>query len=136
MPSKDTAGSNATETSDWSSIWEAVSRLAATQESFGGIERLPSIRDSATPLIRTTSAGPGQTTDMDHEHLAEAMAEIEKASALLRRSEPALEVGQPGLPAAADGRAYWSVWLLIATIWISATLVVASAAAAIIYVLG
>jgi hypothetical protein len=35
-----------------------------------------------------------------------------------------------------EGRNYWSVWILIGAIWISATFVVASATGAILYLLG
>jgi hypothetical protein len=36
----------------------------------------------------------------------------------------------------AHTRSYWSVWILIGAIWISATFVVATAAGAILYILG
>ena len=63
-----------------------------------------------------------------------AVAEIEKASAALRQAEPGLEVGVPdALPR--RGR-YWSIWLLIGGVWISATLVVAGATGAILYLFG
>jgi len=74
--------------------------------------------------LRSASMTP--ITAMDQEHLSGAIAEIEKASVLLRRSEPSLEVGLPSEPAGAERRAYWSVWILIGTIWILAILVVAS----------
>jgi hypothetical protein len=74
-------------------------------------------------------------TPVEHAHLSGAIAEIEKASALLRKSEPSLEIGLPRQPAGSERRAYWSVWILIGTIWISAILVVASAADAMIYLL-
>jgi hypothetical protein len=77
-----------------------------------------------------------QIMAIDHDQLARAVAEIEKASAMLRRSEPALEVGLPSSPIRSEGRNYWSVWILIGTIWISATFVVASATGAILYLLG
>ena len=141
MPGKDTMGSNSTEKSDWSSAWQAVSRLAAAQ---GGLQSVTP--PHSLPLVEESATGQwtGQDDDasvrhmpvMDHEHLTGAIAEIEKASALLRRSEPALEAGLPSLPTGAEGRTYWSVWILIGTIWISATLVVASAAGAILFVLG
>jgi hypothetical protein len=134
MPGKDTVGSNSTEKSDWSSAWRAVSRLAATQDT------LESVTPPHSPAGQWTksdddAASARHVPVIDHD-LTGAIAEIEKASALLRRSEPALEVGLPSLPISTEGRSYWSVWVLIGTIWISATLVVASAAGAILYVLG
>jgi hypothetical protein len=64
------------------------------------------------------------------------LREIEKASAALRRSEPALKIGLSSSPARSEERNYWSVWILIGAIWITATLAVASATAAIAYLLG
>ncbi len=78
-----------------------------------------------------------QIIALDREQqLAGAIAEIEKASAVLRRSEPALEPGLPSTSGHSEGRSYWSLWILIGSIWISATLVVASATGAILYLLG
>ena len=65
-----------------------------------------------------------------------AVAEIEQASAMLQRSEPALEAGIPSSPVRIERRNYWSVWILIGAIWMSAALVVASATGAILYLLG
>ncbi len=48
-----------------------------------------------------------------------------------------LEHRPPGATGAtAIGRSYWSVWILIGAIWISATVVVATATGAILYILG
>jgi hypothetical protein len=71
---------------------------------------------------------------MDPDQLARAVAEIEKASAALREAEPGLEVGLPNAPS--HRRKYWSIWLLIGAVWISATLVVAGATGAILYLFG
>jgi hypothetical protein len=142
MPSDDTIGSNSAERSDWSSAWEAVSRLAATRQSLQGAEQphhSPFIQESANGQWtgqNSAAASVKHIMAIDHDQLAGAVAEIEKASALLRRSEPALEVGLPSSPARTEARNYWSVWILIGAIWISATLVVASATGAILYLLG
>jgi hypothetical protein len=103
--------------------------------SFGRVRTLPVV---STPFRYGAAypcriALPARCTDHD---LTGAIAEIKKASTLLRRPEPAIEVGRPSLPIGTKGRSYWSVWVLIGTIWISATLVVASAAGAILYELG
>ena len=50
--------------------------------------------------------------------------------------EPALEVWSPDLVKRSEKRKYLSVWILIGGIWISATLVVAGATGAILYLLG
>jgi hypothetical protein len=71
---------------------------------------------------------------IDPDQLARAVAEIEKASAALREAEPGLEVGLPDAPS--HRRKYWSIWLLVGAVWISATLVVAGATGAILYVFG
>ena len=134
MPGEDTMGSNSTEKSDWSSAWRAVSRLAATQDTFESVTPLHSPAGQWTKS--DDDAASARHVPVTDHALTGAIAEIEKASELLRRSEPALEVGLPSLPSATEGRSYWSVWILIGTIWISATLVVASAAGAILYVLG
>jgi hypothetical protein len=81
-----------------------------------------------------TSAMP--TGTIENDQLAGALAEIEEASAALRRSEPLLEHRLPAPPARSNPRRYWSVWILIGGIWISATVVVATAAGAILYILG
>src|SRR6516165_702928 len=107
MPGKDTMGSNSTEKSDWSSAWRAVSRLAATQDTFESVTPLHSPAGQWTKSDDdAASARHVPVTDHD---LTGAIAEIEKASELLRRSEPALEVGLPSLPSATEGRSYWSV---------------------------
>jgi hypothetical protein len=147
MPSNDNFGLSSAARSDWSSAWEAVSRLAATRESLNGADQ-----PHHSPLMQSSANGQGPNGHglgqnfaaasvqhimaLDHDQLASAVAEIEKASAMLRRSEPALEVGVPSSPARIEGRNYWSVWILIGAIWISATFVVASATGAILYLLG
>jgi hypothetical protein len=93
------------------------------------------LTQSASEQQERRSASMTGVAPVEHEHLSGAIAEIEKASALLRKSEPSLEIGLPSQPAGAERRAYWSVWILIGTIWISAILVVASAAGAMIYLL-
>src|SRR5262245_26524483 len=118
MPTNDALGAKSAGRSDWSNAFEAVSRLAAAREaSLHDVEQ--ERRSGATDrraAARATARG------IDPDQIARAVAEIEKASAALRRSDPALEVG---LPAPAPGGArkrYLSVWVLIAGIWTSAML--------------
>src|ERR1700730_15349506 len=142
MPSNNNTGLNSTERSNWSSVWEAVSRLAATREPLEDVDQ-----PHHSPVVQEASTGQGTAQNsaaaavkhvmaIDHDQFARAVAEIEKASAVLRRSEPALEVGLASAPVRSDGRNYRSVWILIGAIWISATLVVAGATGAILYLLG
>jgi hypothetical protein len=141
MSSKDSIGSKRADRMDWSSAWEAVSRLAATRESLRAVDQpyhALLIEESAIGQRagQVSDADSAKPTTADHDQVAGAVAEIEKASAVLRRSEPALELGFPSAPARTEARNYWSVWILIGAIWISATLVVASATGAILYLLG
>jgi hypothetical protein len=142
MPNNDALGAKPTDRSDWSDAFEAVSRLAAAREATmdgiktedrrGAAVREPTSRRGATS--GTVAGTPKQGIDPDQ--LARAVAEIEKASAALRRSEPTLEVGLPAATRIGTRKKYLSVWILIGSIWISATLVVAGATAGILYVMG
>jgi hypothetical protein len=137
MATNDALGAKSADKSHWSDAFEAVSRLAAAREApMHDVER---DRRSATSDRRATTAGAAEhatTQGIDPNQLARAVAEIEKASAALRRSEPALEVGLPAPARSGTRKRYLSVWILIAGIWTSAMLVVAGAAAGILYVLG
>jgi hypothetical protein len=156
MPKKNAIGSRPTDRSDWNDAWEIVSRLAAAREAtLHEIE--PDRRASPVPeATRAASnsdasadaapadagpadAGPVEVAQkaiepVDQEQLAHAVAEIEKASAALRQAEPELEAGVPDAPT--RKRKYWSVWILIGGVWLSATLVVAGATGAILFLFG
>ncbi len=138
MPNNDALGSRPADRSDWSSAWEAVSRLAAARETaLHEIGRDRRAGGGAPQPARSASAAAvSAKQDLDPDQLAIAVAEIEQASAALRRSEPALEVWSPDLAKRSEKRKYLSVWILIGGIWISATLVVAGATGAILYLLG
>jgi hypothetical protein len=158
---EDAPGSKRADRSDWSNAWEVVARLAAARETtlraLGQDRRKAPIRDAkrnaaAAPKPDATSAkeptkksikeptkpasdqATAEIPPMDPDQLARAVAEIEKASAALREAEPGLEVGLPSAPS--HRRKYWSIWLLIGAVWISATLVVAGATGAILYLFG
>ncbi len=64
----------------------------------------------------------------EREQLARDIAEIERASAALRKAEPALETWRT--PPAAIRKPH-SVWLIVGTLWISTALVTLGAAVAI-----
>jgi hypothetical protein len=142
MRKKDAIGSRPTDRSDWNNAWEIVSRLAAAREAtLHGIEpeierdrRAPPLPDAAHSTSKSAAAPAAATEPVDQDQLAHAVAEIEKASAALRETEPGLEAGLPDAPTRT--RKYWSVWILIGGVWLSATLVVAGATGAILYLFG
>jgi hypothetical protein len=141
MQNNDAAGSKAVERSDWSDAFEAVSRLAAARElALQEIRRDQpdaSSREPANerPVTSLAAAPDEQVASLDPDQLARAVAEIEKASAVLREADPGLEVWSPNAPTSSVKRKYWSIWLMIGAIWIMATLVVAGATGAILYLL-
>ena len=66
---------------------------------------------------------------MAREQLARDIADIERATAALRRAEPALQSwSKPAMPALAKPR---PLWLLICVLWLSTALVTAGAVAVI-----
>jgi hypothetical protein len=138
MQNNDAVGSKTPERSDWSEAFEAVSRLAAAREL--ALQEIGRDQPNA-PRLEAASEQPvaalpeQQAISLDPDQLARAVAEIEKASAMLREADPALEIWSPNAAAPSDKRKYWSIWLMIGGIWISATLVVAGAAGAILYLL-
>ena len=139
MSSNDTIQPNSADTSEWNRAWQAVAKLATARESLQEIPPTHSFSEPehaqyAASNSAVTSAMP--TGTIENDQLAGALAEIEEASAALRRSEPLLEHRLPAPPARSNPRRYWSVWILIGGIWISATVVVATAAGAILYILG
>ena len=141
MRKKDAIGSRPTDRSDWNNAWEIVSRLAAAREAtLQGIgQEIERDRGEPSPpeAARSTpkaAASAKATEAVDQDQLAHAVAEIEKASAALRQTEPGLEAGLPDTPT--RKQKYWSVWILIGGVWLSATLVVAGATGAILYLFG
>jgi hypothetical protein len=85
---------------------------------------------------RRTEAPTEQVSPIASDHLARDMAEIEQAAAALRREEPRLEPGYPGLEAKAELPNVRSVWILIAVIWISVASVVSCAIGAALLLFG
>jgi hypothetical protein len=140
MPSNDTIGSHPANSSDWSDALEIVSRLAAARDAT--LHDIDAARQETAMLgarqrITAAEAIPQEPiAAIDPEQLAQAVAEIEKASAALRRLEPALEVWLPEEIIHGETRRHRSVWILVGGIWITASLVVAGTAGAIVYLLG
>jgi hypothetical protein len=136
MPTNDALGTKSAGRSDWSNAFEAVSRLAAAREvSLHDVEQ--DRRSAATDRRASATGATAHATKrgVDPDQLARAVAEIERASAALRRLDPALEVGLPPRTHSGRRERYLSVWIVIAGIWTLATLVVAGAATGIVYVL-
>src|SRR5436309_12681904 len=69
------------------------------------------------------------------DELALAIAEIERASEVLRQWEPDRERGLSSLPERRQSRTYWAVWLMIGLIWMGSSFTIVSATAAILYLL-
>jgi hypothetical protein len=134
MPRKDATGSKPDDRANWNGAWEIVARLAAARDAT--LHEIEPPRPAVAPNHASppVAHAPAPIEPVDPDQLARAVAEIEKASAALRQAEPGLEVGVPdALPRRSS---YWSIWLLIGGVWLSATLVVAGATGAILYLFG
>ena len=109
---------------------------------------LPSGASGEVISIESNALEPGQPTVLDEvsidpaalaqtarEQLARDIAEIERATAALRRAEPALEswTNAPVTTTTAKPR---PVWLLIGALWLSAALVTFGAVVAIAALVG
>jgi hypothetical protein len=137
MSKNSTSGRGPRDRSDWSSAWEIVARLAAARATLQEIEHAPPPTPGGRrPRSQTTPAALVEPPRAANVELARAVAEIERAAAALRRSEPRLENWHPGKLAPREARRHRSVWLLIGGIWLSASLLVAGATGAVIYLLG
>ena len=91
----------------------------------------------AGPLDNTrTSVGDafGPVAAADRDQLARDVAAIERASAALRRAEPALQSWTE--PPVTTGQSVRPVWLLIGALWISTALVTFGAVYAISALVG
>jgi hypothetical protein len=85
----------------------------------------PRRREAPAGERSESTAGATPLPDLVQDQLAREFADIESASATLRKAEPALEswTGAPAL-AAPNSR---PVWLLVGLLWLSTALVAASA---------
>jgi hypothetical protein len=97
--------------------------------------------DEGARLAPPGASAAGSAADIaalpqgEREQLARDFAEIERATAALRRAEPALE-SWTAPPPGARLRQPRPVWLLIGVLWLSTALVAAGAVAAIVRLLG
>ena len=108
--------------------------LVALNPEAGGAANENRPRDRLRGRVHTASIK--LVAPSDSEQLARAVAEVEKASAALRRSQPALELWRPGLEPRHETRPSVSVWMLIGGVWVSAILVLSAAIGAIFYLFG
>ncbi len=105
--------------------------------------------DTVDLAERAILAGPDHQVDGDvgvvraHDQFARDIAEIERATAALRRAEPSLEMwSEAGSEARTDDAAALTirktrpVWLLIGLLWLSTALVTVGAVAAIARLVG
>jgi hypothetical protein len=98
-----------------------------------GILIEPRDLESARRALARDSAG-GALAQFERDQLARDIADIESATAALRRAEPALESWtKPQTPAVAKPR---PLWLLIGLLWLSTALLTAGAAYAIATLVG
>jgi hypothetical protein len=138
MSSNRLVGPTPRDSQDWKAAWDAVAHLAATRE-----RAQPQQGDSRT-APHLTEPRPATGADVEHgtaqpaiaDEYARALAEIEQASAALRKAEPTLETWQPDAAASGEPRTLRSVWILVGCIWLSTITVFAGAIGAIVYFLG
>jgi hypothetical protein len=102
---------------------------------------LEQIRNLDTVRQDNTRTSADDETDLDaaanRKQLARDIAAIERATALLRRVEPALQSwSEPPPTAATIGQGARPVWLLIGVLWVSTALVTLGAVYAISALVG
>jgi len=142
MTNNSIRGSTSRHSAEWKMAWDAVARLAATrQDVLRGARHddppgQPMDAAVSAPAVSGPIEGP-HAAPIDSDDYARAIAEIEQASASLRRAEPALEAWRPE-PAAGNepARKSRSVWILVSGIWVSTVIVFAGAIGAILYLFG
>jgi hypothetical protein len=150
MSNNNNPGPTSRDTAEWDNAWDAVRRLAAARR----VAMHDSRKSDQTGRIGAMAAGivlaPGASAQdplpspavTDSGQYARAVAEIEQASAALRRAEPALEAWPPEparVPETSghtESRHPRSVWILVGGIWISTVMAVASAIGVTLYLLG
>lgn len=106
-------------------------------------------RDSVDLAVRSAPTGPDLEADGEvglvrtNDQFARDIAEIERATAALRRAEPSLEMwseacqeARPDDAATLAIRKARPVWLLIGLLWLSTALVTVGAVAAIARLVG
>jgi hypothetical protein len=128
-------GAKSSDSSEWNSAWEAISRLAAARgatlpdaaETQPAMDAPPVASEPALPPSPPPAAADVPLAPAARDQLARDIAEIEQAAAALRRTEPSLEPLPPDTPPRTELRNVRSVWFLVALIWLSAASVVSCA---------
>jgi hypothetical protein len=95
----------------WDAAWDLVCRLGAARDGL--------VNETVNALPLSARA------DIDADELAIAIADIEQASAALRRAEPALEITPDRPVSSTPVSGPRSVWTLIGVVWLSTVLVTA-----------
>jgi|SRR5579862_8421230 len=120
----------------WNHIHQAVSRLAAASAaSLPRVEEPHPTRCKA-PAPMLPSAPDLALPPMARDQLALDIAEIERATAALRRAEPSLEPWLPDAQAPTEPRRVRSVWVFVAVTWLSVGSVFSCAIGAILLLFG
>ena len=139
MSNKQDAGSAARADAEWQDAWSTVSRLAqARRETLREVTNATSEDAGAGDETAHSNSDGGNLVSSvadDHDHLENAIAEIEQASAALKRAEPALQPWSAQIHSGDETANPRSVWLLIALIWTMIALAIAGVVGAIRYVL-
>ena len=118
--SKDVLGSMPKGNADWDSAFDAVRRL-----------------DAARRTVEDVVGERRSTMRTDSDQMARDIAEIERATAALRKAEPALEAWtERPRSRTRPPRKPRSVWVIIGALWLSTALVTAGAVAAIAKLVG
>jgi hypothetical protein len=140
MSNNKIAGSPVRDSAEWNGAWATVSRLAAARQvALRELTAAPAAAPDQGPLVGgphdPDEASANSYRSIDQGQLETAIAEIEEASAALKSAEPALEAWQPETGALSETRRPRSVWVVIATIWLTMAAAIAGVIGAIGYLL-
>jgi hypothetical protein len=126
-------GAKAGDSSDWNHAWDLVSQLAAAR---GTTLREHGTRQASASAIALNPGSnpilPTPFAPVAPDQLARDIAEIERATAALRRAEPSLEPHAPQPQAGSEPRTSRSIWPLVCVIWLTALAVVSCTIGAIV----
>src|SRR5262245_57881497 len=108
MQDSDAYEPHSSDAANWNELSHAHGRFSAARANGRDLdhEEIPGEQQSDDLAKRRTSI-------VSITQLGQAVAEIERAAAALRRAEPALELGIPRSIPAGEVRNYRSVWIMI-----------------------
>jgi hypothetical protein len=135
MSNIEARGAKGGDSSDWNHAWDLVSQLAAARGT--------TLREHGTRQASTSSIGLDQGSSstmilstpfapVAPDQLARDIAEIERAAAALRRTEPSLEPRAPEPQAGSEPQTSRSIWPLVCVVWLTALAVVSCTIGAIV----